>query len=803
MFNNYDEKYLNIPASSGTQPTPAAEESAEKQKKDITNIFTGITKADIDSIEDEALRIKLGDEFTKANTDGDETISQSEFETYSNSGKEDSIYKKNEIKTLQAWMEESWLDDVTDAELKEKLTQQFKIADKDGDKVISSEELAIFVQENREYLENVSKDATGKSGKRTLQDGKYIVKEGDTILDIASDFGISPMELIQANKDKISSASKLPVGTELDISKCKIDFENKIKEDIEIFNLMTSDKMEDKVRAYLQINKPSGQTLIFVGMTREQAEKIGGKTLDTFITYCGGGDVVTARSFSIYQKSLYHNFDSTTLPFLKDIVGDELDKDDLRKIIDQVLPTMIDYGNNAKNTGRSSKAGEIGKTIKDLMISTAESVDIKNAKDKSTDFYKSIQDMVEKDIASDNGAYQEHKKRLAQGKYSDFEKNILGLNGELTEEQIENYAKLATKAEYILPVIESLKDAVEKGDDDAIMVFISNMSLDFFDNPNVKGLLEIYGLSGIVDAIKKTAVANNFAERKDGGFDQMDEFTKGLYTSVLARSADASSFEQFIINNSSDADFIKDITQTVINNMPDGEKKTALQNAVDNAVESIQSSGGSKPSSGSSGASSSAPRGVSSGTSTPNNLQISSNYVSNPVQSVADTRAASNEYYKRALPNTSDKATAQALEMQKIEELAHQMRVRMRGKIQSLKNKSIGEALSEMYAHFDEMPAEVKIRFRSHLKAMRDDHICLAYITGDDNLRNFLTDMGLINNEKLFNHFDSNPVDIKKAPARIIAEYQKTKNEKMYEDFENNRLAGDEIKPDHWHFYQT
>ncbi len=468
----------------------------------------------------------------------------------------------------------------------------FDKANTDGQDGISQDELNAYNNPQPKV-----EDLTSKSGKRTAPGGVYTVVSGDTLSKIAADFGVALIPLYDNNRDVIGN----------NINKIQVGMKIRIKEGGTSSNPASNDatasdgekpaqqsgrteaekeELRNTLRQYAQQLRPSEQPCIFVGMTRAQAEKIGGKTLEVFNQYCKGADKISNSAFAEYQKTLMPQLTTENLSkMLNGIVGENFDKKDLKILVDEVLPTLMDMS-GAK---QSKKSDEISGDVQSLLLELTNDTSLSPG-EKSKRFYEELKTRIEDDKNDENGAYNYHKNRLKNGEFTEFEKNYLGLTGdvELTEEQLEQYAQLAAKAEFILPVVTSLKDAVNRKDDKALMTLIMNVGKDFFGNADVQGILQMYGLSAIVNELNQRLVANEWAENGTLDLNETSDFVGKLYAASVIKNADEEHVQIFIENNADHLDMIQEAAKAVINNMEDGDKKTALENAINNAVSNVQ-----------------------------------------------------------------------------------------------------------------------------------------------------------------------------------------------------------------------
>ena len=96
-----------------------------------------------------------------------------------------------------------------------------------------------------------------------------------------------------------------------------------------------------------------------------------------------------------------------------------------------------------------------------------------------------------------------------------------------------------------------------------------------------------------------------------------------------------------------------------------------------------------------------------------------------------------------------------------------------------LKNKTLGEALSEVIKYYDQMPSHIRERFVNHITEFANVHkdmACKAYIVGDNDLKEFLEKQQIVTKDNVFEYFDNNESEIKYAPQTLQVEYYKHKS---------------------------
>lgn len=658
---------------------------------------------------------------------------------------------------------------MTEAQAKEQgLLDQFNKANTDGDGTISDKEYASYINNQNNTV------PSSKSGKRTAQGGIYTVQKGDSLSLIAQDFGLDMMDLYETNKNTIgSNINILEIGQQLKVTNVKISTDN--------FNTNSSNKKS-------KTNQHHHSTKIFYGMTREQAEKIGGETLETFNKMSKDKQIISGADFSNYKKMFIKTLSAEEKKKLQSL--DLKKPEDFKFVKDKIAQhsdtAMWDKTYSNKTTKDAldtlfKKHNITAKDLKEAGFKSAEQVK-QQPKEFGKFVYKKLKESYDKEVSNKQGdSYRTQYERLKKGEYTDYEKEQLGLVGNLTEEQLDYFTKAAIKQKYIGTIV-SLNVDTEKGENtEYLAAMVQAMSDNLMtDEPNVKAFVTSLGLSRLKGTEYEAKTAKTIAaDAKAYGFYQGNEEADIIATKVILETGSEDAIQTLITNNSDKADFIKEVADGVVENMPDGATKTTIQNAVKTAIETIQSQQGGSRTSG---------KNETKEAPVPEQRVISQATYNTPeAERIAKIREASNSYTSSNTTNpiqSSHNDNKYLVTNDESEKLAN-IQKSLKRKFNDLKSKSIGQALSDVVENFDNIPRDIQVKIKNYFKAMKPDRQCEAYIGGSETLRKFMDKETGMSATLLNGYFTKHPLELNKAPKEIQTKMEDY-NKKIHKPYDKN-----------------
>lgn len=673
------------------------------------------------------------------------------------------------------------------------LLDEFNKANTTLDDTISEQEYNAFISQKDE-----PKDITSNSGKRVAVGGIYTVVKGDTLSKIAKDFNIDVFKLFNANKDIIGkNMDRLEVGMQLTIKNLSSVSNDKnttgksrtktstAKPSItsELESVISDDNIDlrTKARTFFMASQPSEKPKLIPGMTREQAKQKGVE--DLFNETAGkNATVLSKEQYTTYLKSLISIDTDSVRSQLGEIIGKEkLNVEGVSAILDEML--QITYGDVDQ---RSQVFVNTQNKEHQILLETSNTLKEKKERgEKLTkdDIIQASQDAYSKfEVSLQNDLDKTNKDSAINRYLSEFEKNglpeklkLAGYDGlkwnDLTEEQKNQIATDCVRRDYVLGVVNMLKDAINSGDDEKIAPLIMHVSDEFIGKPEIVSMIQAMGMEGLVGEIKQMVTDYIASKRaKLSG----NAVTDAVLTNVVTNNASTEAVQEYIENNSTseeNIDFLKHVTNGVLSTMQDGEKKDALRGAIETAFTNVQNGTSASSSKLDSDA------GVSRVT----------NYASNPISStyvneVAALRESYETIYGDKIQQNEEiinKTRAKYEEIDILETIRKQS-ANTGIKIEELKNMPLAKAMSTLISHFNEMPEEIKTHFTNHLIQFANTHsdlACEAYILGDEQLKQFMNKHKIVTQDDVFKYFDEHEEQVKFAPKNLQIAYYKYASE--------------------------
>lgn len=293
-------------------------------------------------------------------------------------------------------------------------------------------------------------------------------------------------------------------------------------------------------------------------------------------------------------------------------------------------------------------------------------------------------------------------------------------------------------------VSDAIQDAFGDTKDNGVLAALSATVADSDDTPDEY----------------KESISNIIAENsKQLGVDNLDDAFFRAVTNSIYKHGSEDSLNQYTNDNSERIGVIIDIIKNIQSNSTDSARTNILNNVLSTATY-VQQNG-------------------SSGNASSTNY----NYASNPISSsYANEVAALRESYETLYGNQiqADEETVVKTRA-KSEELSHLNLIRQQAaqsgiNIAEFKNMPLGKAMSELISHFNEMPEKIKNHFTNHLIQFANTHsdlACEAYIQGDDQLKQFMNKHKIVTQDDVFKYFDEHEEQIKYAPATLQVAYYK------------------------------
>lgn len=652
----------------------------------------------------------------------------------------------------------------------------------------------------------------------TQSSNVYVVKAGDTLGKIAQMYNTTIDVLMSYNRD-ITNPNKIKVGQEIIVSGAEINATDRAitfirgkrqaYRDAKANNTLEDyTKSEEARRALnkrgsamstiLTLYNPddleSAETLtdeqfdktieilkneynVHAGLTRQEAEKIGGKVLEDFNKICPEGhDVITEEDIILAKSKELSDSGISVASIFKTINSSE--GMDRIKVYQKLIGVVADDNDVIDSFKDISSKEDLYKAlgVNEEFLKIAEGNPRMMGKILGQHFKLQLQDAM--NVDDENSAVVQEMRRLERGDFTEDEiaKGYTKGQGIKDPKKLFEMATQNIGKKYISTVAYLSQKAFAETDDNTKLAAIHGLFESLEDSPQARKLLQALGIESITNQdLKEQAAKDVYDNEKDDlGLDDISGFA---LTGTLLGNGSIDLIQQIFNENGDKLDTLKAIANGVIDSMPDGDKKDALKNILNNATNSANNSNSpsNKPSN--------IKDNITTDKTTQQQQQQPEQKTStNPMD---DRKRASQEWMEaHGITSTLSAAQLRAKKVEELEEIAYQeMRSKMRIKVNELKNMPLGLALSEMVEHYDQMPGKVKEKFKGQLIRMAAAHhdlACEAFIQGSDNLKKFLTEQRIITKQDVFALFDRKPAMVNTAPDNLRIDYNKYKSQELY-----------------------
>ncbi len=735
------------------QPTETGSQQVQKKNPDSKpTIFVGMTEA-------QAKEQGLLDEFNKANSDGDGTISDKEYASYINSqnntvqssksGKrtaQGGIYTVQKGDSLSLIAQDFGLDTfdlyawnkntIGKNMNKIEVGQQLKITP-------SSSDLTPISQEKTPSKNQIQLDK--QKHKQELYKKLSQIKFSQTTLKaLSKQYGKDLTQL--STIDLMKDAQNYTLG---DISKS--------------FNIVMKTASKDELKAMKGVLSNGDITssllsnVIASFETEEESKEFFSK-----ISNIVGQDVTKIKIADL----------ESSIGKLTKEQQKEINKIFVAQLSDPELSTLKGLD---KNTDAKTLIKYYG--LKPEGQNTVEDI----AKGINT---KLNQDL---DLKNENSEVSLELAKLKKGQFSKKELKALGDTSNLSNEDLIQLAKQRVVTKHLEAIANAQIESLNSEQYHEIMDLING-----YDRSDLNQTAEDNGVKTHVLAATaamvleseapeeiKTEYANIVASdsEKFGTQDLEDEIFESV-TTQLAQYAEEDSLRQYTIDNSERADIIKNVYEEVASNSTDENRKNILSNVIKTTDEIISQQGSSRTSN----------KNETKEAPVPEQRVVSQATYNTPeAERIAKIRKASNSYTSSTATNpiqsshNNDKYLVTNDETEKLSNIQQHLK----RKYNDLKGKSIGQALSSVIEDFNNIPKDIQIKIENYISSMKADRQCDAYITGDDNLRKFMDKKGFMRTTILYGYFSRHPLELHTADNSIKTKI-KTFDEKIHKPYDKN-----------------
>ena len=526
------------------------------------------------------------------------------------------------------------------------------------------------------------------------------------------------------------------------------------------------------------------QKNIFYTMTKEQAQKLG--MVDEFLRAdTDGSGEISEDEFVYYKASSESLIDKSAIDKLSSMSQKEKTEYMKQQISKYIDMSRADEKFNGMDIAEALKAIGITQELLDANGLTIEKIK-GNPEELGKLLYNQLNERYENDINNKDGeTWQTEYQRLKNGEYTDYEKNVLGLSGELTEEQLEIYAKQAIKQKYMATMATIITSSDINTDDEEKMAYFAGvmqgMKDSFFENDK-KAYLIAMGLTRMAESknIYTESTASKIAENAEAyGIFDGDSETSVLVTAVIVQTASPEAIEKFIVSNPEHADLIKQVAENVISSMPDSARKDALQKTLKSALAKVESE--TKTSS------SKDTKTVSSASAEDNSQNITEVQIMPPPQIFANTESISvtNPNNVQTNQSASDMLVSSLSVKKSVPEIYIQSLDGIVGDIKDFKKGSLKDGLEELVELYNDNKGTVGGIVKKIFAFLKSEQRAEMFIFGTDSMRSFLKEQNFLAIEELSDYCNKEDLlkklkDTDGNACELVIDFRK-KHNKEYE----------------------
>lgn len=505
------------------------------------------------------------------------------------------------------------------------------------------------------------------------------------------------------------------------------------------------------------------------GMTREEAVKIGGKILADFEAVSAGKDVIEQEDIMRFIIEKLQQQGITTDRIVKTILT--ASKENKLQMLSSVMGMVTD---DSLVMEGFKEVNDL-QSLRDALGISATDVENLNYEEigklLGSEFIKKLRsDMTMQD---ENNLLASQIKRIKSGQYTEAEKKLGYVDGQVIDDDnaILKLAMTSVVQSYLSTVSFVTKKICENASNEDKQAIVTGIFEALKETPQFRQILQTFGIESIDnDEIKQSVIAA-VIENETGSTDMGTIAGAALGSTILA-NGNETNVKAFIETNQSQIDYIKVISNVVVENMPDGAAKDNIRQVIETAIANVESGN------------------VSSGERTGdrrddvNFSAAQPAYQTNPMSPDAYNVAAIREasiVYQQPLSEQMTPEQIAKQELQRFMEEMHQKGAVMRAKFD---NMPLSKALSLIFDNIEKVPEQFRGKFMEKLTQMikmkassYPDVMCDVFIQGSDKLRTFLRKEHIITENDIYSYFDKKPEALTLAPDRIRIAYYKYKSE--------------------------
>lgn len=389
-----------------------------------------------------------------------------------------------------------------------------------------------------------------------------------------------------------------------------------------------------------------------IGMTKEEAEKAGGKILDSFNKISSDGETVTKSDYEKHIQNKIQELGVSNEQIFKLFV-DSSNPEKSKEIKEKYLEAR--YG-KLDGSSEFSDIFDVNKLLATKFGYEVNKTCDMTDEEKGEAIFTGMQKKLKEDLdfESKDSAYSKEVERLKNGQYTEFEIEHYGLNGILSAEDVQKYAKLAVYKSHLNDVRTISENIFSKGLDQDKSAVVKGLTTAMKNSAEFKQMLMALGIESIDDVGIQKETSDYVAEKTT---DIEPSIGSIALTSTIIKNSGTEAIQEFIKNNASQVETVEAVSKAVLQTMPESEHKTELSNVINTTVENIYNgtipgySGSSSAGNTNSDSSSSSTGEINSSGIVYNNSSTqqltTQEWSANPITTqVNDTRQASNELYQ-------------------------------------------------------------------------------------------------------------------------------------------------------------
>lgn len=389
---------------------------------------------------------------------------------------------------------------------------------------------------------------------------------------------------------------------------------------------------------------------------------------------------------------------------------------------------------------------------------------------------------TETETETETNTIENHKVRLRNNKFNEYERNILHYEENMSEEEIETKAKDAVQYTQIADYVDKLEEAKTRAQTSGdyteyndLVRGLNSLEATSSDVARIQELTNIYSIITVEES-HQAEVANTVAETIN--MQSGDEEVETLLTeTVLTHADNEESIQTFVVNNIEHEEIINNVVETIIEQHPEIAERIDLKAVVEQGFQKAEEMGIERPSVRNKNAEKSGTTN-NNGKTTINNTSTKPT-LSSKQQTLADKitamRQASEELYNPVINvdenNTPDSSGINS-EINRFKELLPAVNKNTNPIARTQLKKEISQNFENIIKDFDSIESSDKDFIKNYLKRAMPDVLFSIYLKGSNEVRSFINDGGYIKPQELFHYLATHPAEKKTASPEILDAFE-------------------------------